>query len=227
MKSEMNIAVLLAAGNGERFGGYKQFERIGGRMVYTYPLSVLQETGIFQRVVLVLPSEKHFGLVEESVEKIVGGNTRQESSRIATEYLQKTGVVEEDLVLIHDAVRPFLTREGIFRVLDAAEKNGAATVGRYSTDTVYFAGETITLLNREKVFLAETPQVFRFGLLKKGHEAAVSDGYRTTDDISLVLRMGVKPQLVVSDWFNLKITTRRDLELFKLLLKSGIRSKLQ
>jgi len=223
----MNVAVLLAAGNGIRFGGYKQFEKIGGRMVYTYPLSVLQEMGLFKRIVIVLPSREHFNVVKENVEKIVGGETRQESSRLAVEYLRKTGLSPDSLVLVHDAVRPFLTREGVIKVLEAAKKCGAATVGRYSTDTVYFAGETIVLLDREKVFLAETPQVFRLGLLEEGHERAARDGFSATDDISLVLRIGVTPHLVESDWFNLKLTTRRDVELFNLLLKSGIRSKLR
>src|SRR5207302_8692204 len=124
----------------------------------------------------------------------------------------------DDIVLVHDAVRPFVTAEIIHDVIQAAEKYGAAIAALPAVDTVKQVertaeGAVITAtVPRERVVMAQTPQGFRFGVLKRAFDEATADGFIGTDEASLVERSGHDVAVVMGSPRNIKITTPGDLE---------------
>jgi 2-C-methyl-D-erythritol 4-phosphate cytidylyltransferase len=131
----------------------------------------------------------------------------------------------DDIVLVHDAVRPFVTAEIIHEVIEAARKYGAAIAGMPAMDTVKQVertaeGAVITAtVPRERVVMAQTPQGFRYSVLKKAFDEATSDGFLGTDEASLVERSGHQVAVVMGSPRNIKITTPADMELAEFFLK--------
>jgi 2-C-methyl-D-erythritol 4-phosphate cytidylyltransferase len=152
-----------------------------------------------------------------------GGESRQESVANA---LAAVSASADDIVLVHDAVRPFLTDEIIRDVIGAAKKYGAAITGVPATDTVKQVDRTAegaiikATIPREKIVMAQTPQGFRYGVLKKAFDEATADGFVGTDEASLVERSGHQVAVVMGSPRNMKITTPADLELAEFYLKS-------
>jgi len=164
---------------------------------------------------------------------VAGGESRQESVANALEKVPPG----TELVLVHDAVRPFVEPALIDRVLDAAAETGAAIAGLPATDTVKQVEPFIppggiqdkpagggqqsrisATLPRERIALAQTPQVFRCALLKEAVAAAQQDGFRASDEAGLVERLGHPVTVVMGSERNLKITTPADLTLARLFL---------
>jgi 2-C-methyl-D-erythritol 4-phosphate cytidylyltransferase len=161
-------------------------------------------------------------VLEKKVQLVAGGEHRQQSVANALAAIRAKS---EDLILVHDAVRPFVTREIIQEVIAAAQKYGAAIAGMPAQDTVKQVertaeGAVITAtLPRERVVMAQTPQGFRYGLLKKVFDEAAVDGFTGTDEASLVERSGHEVAVVMGSPRNIKITTPADLELAEFFLK--------
>ena len=151
-----------------------------------------------------------------------GGENRQQSVANA---LAAVSASPEDIVLVHDAVRPFVTDEIIHEVIAAVEKYGAAITGVPAVDTVKQVDRTAegaiikATIPREKIVMAQTPQGFRYGVLKKAFDEALADGFTGTDEASLVERSGHQVAVVMGSARNLKITTPADLELAEFFLK--------
>ncbi len=151
-----------------------------------------------------------------------GGEHRQQSVANA---LAAVSASAEDIVLVHDAVRPFVTDEIIHDVITAAAKYGAAIAGVPAVDTVKQVertaeGATIkATIPREKIVMAQTPQGFRYDVLKKAFDEATADGMIGTDEASLVERSGHQVGVVMGSPRNIKITTPADLELAEFFLK--------
>ena len=132
-----------------------------------------------------------------------------------------TGVeaAEDDIVLVHDAVRPFVTSQMIHDVVEAARRYGAAIVGVPAVDTVKQVERTAegalikATIPREKIVMAQTPQGFRYSVLRKAFDEAAADGFIGTDEASLVERSGQPVAVVMGSAQNIKITTPADLEL--------------
>ncbi len=150
------------------------------------------------------------------VQLVEGGEHRQQSVANALNAIQ---AAPDDVVLVHDAVRPFVDQTIIESVIQAVEKHGAAIAGMPAVETVKQVDRTAegaiitgTIL-RERVVLAQTPQGFRFGLLKKAFDEAATDGFLGTDEASLIERSGGAVQVVMGSPRNIKITTPNDLEL--------------
>jgi 2-C-methyl-D-erythritol 4-phosphate cytidylyltransferase len=168
------------------------------------------------------PEKDSKDLLEKNVQLVEGGEHRQQSVANALAAIQ---VEKDDIILVHDAVRPFVTREIIQEVIAAAQKYGAAIAGVPAVDTVKQVertaeGAVITAtLPRERVVLAQTPQGFRYGLLKKVFDEAAADGFMGTDEASLVERSGHAVAVVMGSPRNIKITTPADLELAEFFLK--------
>ena len=145
-----------------------------------------------------------------------GGENRQQSVANA---LAAVSAAAEDIVLVHDAVRPFLTDEMIYDVIAAAVKYGAAITGVPAMDTVKQVERTAegaiikATIPREKIVMAQTPQGFRYDVLKKAFDEASADGFIGTDEASLVERSGHPVAVVMGSTQNIKITTLADLEL--------------
>ena len=131
----------------------------------------------------------------------------------------------DDIVLVHDAVRPFVTAEIIHDVIEAAQKYGAAIAGMPAMDTVKQVERTAegavitTTVPRERVVLAQTPQGFCYSVLKKAFDEATADGFLGTDEASLVERSGHEVAVVMGSPRNIKITTPADMELAEFFLK--------
>ena len=130
------------------------------------------------------------------------------------------------LVAVHDAVRPFIDLETIDKVIDEAAESGAAIVGIVPVDTVKQVTRAQTskakiraTLPRERLVLAQTPQVFRYDLLVRAFESAQNDGFTGTDESSLVERLEVEVSVVLGSDRNIKITKPSDMDLARLFLE--------
>lgn len=147
---------------------------------------------------------------------VEGGEHRQDSVCNAVKALQAS---DDDVVLVHDAVRPFVDAAIIDNVIDAAAKHGAAIAGVPAVDTIKQVERTAegavitTTVPRERAVLAQTPQGFRFGLLKRAFDEATADGFVGTDEASLIERSGQDVHVVMGSPRNIKITTPGDMEL--------------
>ena len=161
-------------------------------------------------------------LSKKKVELVEGGEHRQQSVAHA---IAAVSAAPDDIVLVHDAVRPFVTEEIIHDVIKAVRKYGAAIAGMPAMDTVkqverISEGAVITAtIPRERVVMARTPQGFRYSVLKKAFDEATADGFLGTDEASLVERSGHEVAVVRGSPRNIKITTPADMELAEFFLK--------
>ncbi len=153
---------------------------------------------------------------------MAGGEHRQQSVQHA---LNAVEAASDDIVLVHDAVRPFVTAEIIQDVIAAAQKYGAAIAGLPAIDTVKQVERTSegalikATIPRASIVLAQTPQGFRYDVIKKAFDEAAADGFLGTDEASLVERAGHDVAVVMGSAKNIKITTPGDMELAEFFLK--------
>jgi 2-C-methyl-D-erythritol 4-phosphate cytidylyltransferase len=152
---------------------------------------------------------------------VAGGEHRQESVNNA---LAQISAAADDVVLVHDAVRPFVTHDMVRDVIRAAQQYGAAIAGVPAVDTVKQVERTAegavikATIPRQQVVLAQTPQGFRYDVLKKAFDEATTDGFVGTDEASLVERSGHQVAVVMGSPRNMKITTPADFELAEFYL---------
>ena len=238
----MKVAVILpAAGLGTRMGkgsaektgtSRKQFMLLEGAPILMHTVrKFVASPRVSEIVVAVREDDVEWvsGMLErgfpgKSVSVVEGGNSRQQSVGNALNSLAP----DTDLVAVHDAVRPFIEPETIEKVLDEAAETGAAIVGVPAVDTVkqVMRGTSHvrirSTLPREKLVMAQTPQVFRYELLKRAFEMARADGYTGTDESSLVERLDVEVSVVMGSDRNIKITKPGDMDLAHLFFNSEI-----
>ena len=150
------------------------------------------------------------------VRLVEGGPSRQET---VTRCLEQATAGAE-VVLVHDAVRPFIELEMIPRVIAAARQEGAAILGIPSVDTVKQVERHIILgsIPRERIVLAQTPQAFRYEIIREAYDRAMADGFQGTDDSSLAERLGYSVTVIMGSDRNIKITKPSDLPLARLYL---------
>jgi 2-C-methyl-D-erythritol 4-phosphate cytidylyltransferase len=164
--------------------------------------------------------------IAEKVELVEGGEHRQDSVANALASLK---AAPDDIVLVHDAVRPFVDDEIIGNIVREAEKHGAVIAGLPATDTIkqvdrVAEGAIITsTIPRERVVQAQTPQGFRYELIKRAFDSATADGFTGTDEASLVERLGESVWVVMGSARNIKITTPADMELAEYFLAQAQR----
>ena len=211
----------------------KQFAELGGTPILLHTLRKFANHPATSEIHVALRKNEIDGfrarletesssVVRKKINLLEGGEHRQESVANAIAALSATA---DDIVLVHDAVRPFVTDDIIQQVVDAAAKYGAAIAGMPATDTVKQVertadGALITAtVPRERVVMAQTPQGFRYDVLKKAFDEAKADGFVGTDEASLVERSGHKVAVVMGSPRNIKITTPADLELAEFYLK--------
>jgi 2-C-methyl-D-erythritol 4-phosphate cytidylyltransferase len=160
--------------------------------------------------------------LQKKVEFVVGGEHRQQSVAHA---LNAIAAAPDDIVLVHDAVRPLVTPEVIHEVIEAAKKYGAAIAGLPAVDTVKQVERTSegaiikATIPRAAVVLAQTPQGFRYSVIKKAFDEAAADGFMGTDEASLAERSGHEVAVVMGSPKNLKITTPGDMDLAEFYLR--------
>jgi 2-C-methyl-D-erythritol 4-phosphate cytidylyltransferase len=222
------VAIVPAAGTGNRMGGErsKQYLTLAGMPILVHTLKVFDECPLVDGLLVVVPSQDiefvHDTVLEPWRLKkvagvIAGGKERQDSVRAGVEALDR----ETDLVIVHDAVRPFITIELISQCIRAAREEGAITVGVPAKDTVKEVapdGRVLRTCDRSLMWLTQTPQAFRRNIIENAHRAAVRDGFRGTDDTSLVERLGIAVRMIRGEYSNIKITTPDDLILAETML---------
>lgn len=234
--------LLVAAGRGERFGTEqpKQFQEIGYRMLYEYAGHVFEAEPVIAEWWLVVPAEYRDRIVLESdaaglIDKlravVIGGSTRQQSVWLGLQAITAEAP-RCTHVLIHDAVRPFLTSRLVRETARAAVRHGAATVALPVTDTlvraipVAEAGPMMdAVVDRHQIWSVQTPQAFAIDLLVRAHEQARGREQAATDDSGLVRELGAPVALVPGNWWNIKVTVPEDLQRAELLL--AIRAQLE
>jgi 2-C-methyl-D-erythritol 4-phosphate cytidylyltransferase len=231
----MRVAVILpAAGLGTRMGkgpavqagtSRKQFMLLEGAPILIHTIRKFLLCPSVSEIVVALRAEDmdwargliHHEHPQKPVHVVEGGETRQQSVENALATLSPG----TELVAVHDAVRPFIDSELVEKVIAEAAETGAAIVGIVPVDTVkkVHKNKIRSTLPREHLVLAQTPQVFRFDLLKQAFEAARADGFTGTDESSLVERMEqVEVSVVQGSDRNIKITRPSDMELARLFL---------
>jgi len=202
----------------------KQFLALEGVPVFVHTLRKFAGADVIGEVLLAVRAEDvervAKDLENESFTKpvrlVTGGATRQETVARALAVAPPA----TEIVVVHDAVRPFVDLEMIRRVVESARKQGAAIVGIPSIDTVKQVERQIILgtIPRERIVLAQTPQAFRYTMIKEAVERAAADGFAGTDESSLVERLGYTVIVLMGSERNIKITRPSDLPLARLLL---------
>lgn len=234
----MQVFVIIpAAGLGTRMapGGAsghapKQFLELRGQPILVLTLrAFLQVDGVHHVHVAVRHNEmdrvgaqlKEHGL-STRISVVEGGDTRQESVRNA---LKQLASADDDIVLVHDAVRPLIDPATIQRTIDAVMRHQAAIVALPAVDTIKQVERTAdgaiitSTIPRERIVQAQTPQGFRFGLLRRAMQEAEADGFAGTDEASLVERLGIEVAVVPGSPKNFKITQPGDLALAEFYLQ--------
>ena len=224
------VAVIPAAGAGLRMGGAraKQFLDLDGDPILAVTLRQFQQCGAIQSVILVVPGAEVDSCREEIVGKygftkveqvLAGGPRRQDSVRIGIEASKGN----YELVLIHDGVRPIIGQELIERVVAAAKTHGAVITALPAKETVKEVdgrGIIRETRDRSRVWLAQTPQVFRYADILSAHQKAALEGWEdATDDAFLLEKMGIPVKVIEGSEDNIKVTTPHDLELARALLR--------
>jgi len=237
----MKVAVILpAAGLGTRMGrasaettgtSRKQFMLLDGSPILLHTVRKFAASDRVREIVVALRREDlewagdllRDQIRNKTVRVVEGGNSRQESVERGLAAVSP----DTELVAVHDAVRPFIDLDTIEKAIDEARDHGAAIVGIVPVDTVkqvtgaQASGAKVrSTISRERLVLAQTPQVFRYDLLKQAFEAARRDGFVGTDESSLVERLDqVEVRVVMGSDHNIKITKPADMELARLFLE--------
>lgn len=221
--------VIPAAGVGLRLGGDrpKQFQDLMGTPVLLRTVLAFQRSPLID-VIVVAARQREIQVVEDMLKthacrKVVavvrGGRHRQDSVWNALKEIAKHAA---GIVLVHDAVRPFVTEKMIMDVSMAVLRYGGALVAVRPKDTLkvsageYFADRT---LPREGAWLAQTPQAFRLSVIMDAFRRARAKGCRATDEAALLEGSGVKVKILEGSYDNIKITTPEDLDLARLIMR--------
>ena len=237
-KKPKTAAVVLAGGSGDRFGreGGKQLVEIAGRPVLTCSAESFDAVGDVGIIIIVCPEERHDEYLKRAIDPFPfvtpivmapAGPTRQESAFAGLEFVPE----EFEYVVMHDGARPLVTPELISHVIATVKGNidcDGAIVAHPAIDTLKVVEDGVIAgtPDRNVFWNAQTPQVFRAGIYRRAHAAALSDGFVGTDDSSLIERLGGRVLVVEGPRDNLKLTVPEDYELLeaavrKLYGKSG------
>ena len=227
-------AILPAAGLGTRMGVEtpKQFLELGGEPLVVFTLRRLAACAAITDFILATRADE-LSFLEDRVSKarigrparvVHGGETRQQS--VANALAQVAP--ETEIVMVHDAVRPFVTVEQLDRLIAEASERGAVILGIPAIDTVKEVkrerlpedvARITGTIPRERIVLAQTPQAFRYEILREAFARAEADGVTASDEASLVERMGQDVYVVVGSERNLKITRPADMDLARFYLE--------
>jgi len=229
-KKRFNSAVILAAGSGSRFDDSraKQFVEIDGVSVLVRSAMAFEKSSLIDEIVVVTRQADIDGcrniLKSSGISKltrvIAGGDTRQKSAKLGFDAVNPAC----DFVAIHDAARCLLTVGMIEAVMESAYVNGAAACASRAVDTVKRTNgaDMITeTVDRENLWLVQTPQVFMADMYRAASYMAEKDNVSATDDCALAERLGFKVQLVDCGRTNLKITYPEDIIIAEAILASG------
>ncbi|OHD65370.1 MAG: 2-C-methyl-D-erythritol 4-phosphate cytidylyltransferase [Spirochaetes bacterium RBG_13_51_14] len=216
---ERTYAVILAGGRGLRLNRTtpKQFLSLGGKPIIVWSLEACHSLAEIDHILAVIPEEyitqtdeiARVFHIHKLLKIIPGGSTRQESAYNALISLPFN---DEDVLIFHDAARPFIRPDTLRKCVMETKEHGASAVYVPLQDTVAEIRNDFvsTVPPRDRMYYAQTPQGFKFALIKSAHETAVRNGVTATDDVSLVLAAGYRVKMIEGEYSNFKITTDFD-----------------
>lgn len=221
-------AIIPAAGLGVRMGKSvrKQFLRLNGKSILRHTIDAFEKCGMFASLVLVAPAEDIEAASEECsdirvVSRVVaGGEKRQDSVFEGLKALD----ADVDIVVVHDGVRPFVSRRMLRQSVDAAREFGAAVTAIPVSDTVKRVnpqGFVDHAVDRDGLWRIQTPQAFQYSLLRQAMEKAAADSYYGTDEGSLIEYIGKAVKIINGSELNIKITKPEDLILGETIAAAG------
>lgn len=226
------IALVPAAGMGKRMGAdiNKQYLLLAGKPILAHTLQIFENAPFVDDILVIVPEAEIPFCREHVVERqylakvrgiVAGGAERQHS--VMNGLKAATWVSDDDVVLIHDGVRPFVSVRVLERAVEVARIHDGALVAVPVKDTIKVVTDGIVRATpaREELWQAQTPQAFRYSVIMAAHEIAAAERYLGTDDASLVEWMGKEVHIVMGDYRNIKITTPEDLVLAEALLRGA------
>ena len=225
----MVAAVIVAAGKGTRMNGDlpKQYLLLENLPILSHTLMVFESCDLIHEIVMVIPESdtaycRENVLAKISITKkiqlVSGGEKRQDSVYKGILAVDR----HSDIVVIHDGVRPFVRSGQLAAVIRGAEQFGASILGTPACDTLKEIDDSETIvktIQRDRIWLAQTPQAFQYDLIKKAHAMALRDKYQSTDDASLVEWLGAPVKIISGSRDNIKITDQEDLTIARALMK--------
>lgn len=228
----MVSAIIVSAGKGVRMNDTfrKQYMDLSGLPVVAHSVITFDKCSSIEEIFIVVPEEdidncqkKILSLLElkKEVHLVPGGVQRQDSVYNGLQAIDKN----TDTVVIHDGVRPFVQADDLMACIQGSKDFGACILGIPASDTLKRVGKSEIIkgtLTRDRIWLAQTPQAFRYDLILKAHEAAQRDGYIGTDDASLLERLGMDVKIINGSRFNIKITLKEDLAVARALFDAGL-----
>lgn len=237
MPEQSAFALVPAAGMGKRMGAAinKQYLKLAGKPIVAHTLEIFQHCQAIHGIILVTPEEEIPYCRTEVVEKynlskvltiVPGGSERQHSVLNGLIALQNFAA-HDDIVLIHDGVRPFIDDQIIEQSINVAATGVGALVAVQTKDTIKIVqeGTVVGTPERSGLWQAQTPQAFRFSQILHAHSLAAQDAFLGTDDSSLLERCGGTVRIVTGSYRNIKITTPEDLVLAEAFLKETGKGK--
>ncbi|HDP35906.1 MAG TPA: 2-C-methyl-D-erythritol 4-phosphate cytidylyltransferase [Candidatus Hydrogenedentes bacterium] len=221
--------VIPAAGMGRRLGARmpKALVKLCGRNLIARALDRLLAVEFDEPIIVIIPPgyEKEFTEALSDIPAVVslveGGDERQHSVRNGLAVLRD----DTDIVVIHDAARPFPPVRAVCIAIEAARRYGAATLATPATDTILIGdgdGFLDSTPERKRVWACQTPQVFQTDIIRRAHERAKNGKGGFTDDATLAHEAGCRVKLVDGGMINIKITTKRELAFASFLLEQGL-----
>lgn len=230
-----NSVIIVAAGSGKRMKSAiaKQYIELKGRTILSYTVETFNNSDYIDDIILVTSKDSMDYVKNEIVDKYgfdkvrcvtEGGKERQDSVYNGLKMVSN----DTDVVLIHDGVRPFVEDKYIAELESVAMEFGGCVLGTPVKDTIKVCdneGYITDTPARETLWLAQTPQCFRYDIIMKAYEEAEKNGIRGTDDSMLAERLGFKIKIVKGDYNNIKITTPEDLYMGEVILENIIKNR--
>jgi len=221
-------AILLAAGISTRMSGIdKIIAPINGIPTFWYPLKTLIDSNLIDQISIIV-SESNISQIQrylldwnfsKTIRVLIGGQFRQDSVRVGMNSLN-----DSDIIVIHDAARPFITNTMLIQGLKEVKITGSSTVAIKTTDSIKMISKenfSIKSLDRSKIWQIQTPQFFMKNILQKSYQKTLTSKEIFTDDTSLVESQGYQTKIIEGLKTNIKITTKEDLILAETILKLG------
>ena len=222
-----NYAIILGAGSGNRFGSFKQVEKINKKPVYLYSLDVFINTGLFSSIFLVVP-KKLIKLINEQLQSpkyknviiCEGGSSRSQSVHNAFSKISE----ENSKIFIHDAVRPLIDEKLVLELQRFSKNRKATVLAKKITETVKSVKKAKLefTVDRDNLWIAETPQVFDSIVMKEVYEKKLPIIHKYTDESAIVEDCGINVDVFENKSVNTKITSKEDLEMISKLLTKDI-----
>lgn len=222
------FTIIPSGGTGKRVNSSlpKQYIKFNGKELIAYTLEVFQNCELIDEIVISAQMD-YLELVKEIREKysftklksiVEGGEERQNSVFNALLSLKAS---DEDLIIVHDAVRPLLPNDVLLNAINVAKQFGSAVVAIKAKDTLIQGNDSvISYVNRSEYYYAQTPQVFKYKILLEAIKNAEKEKFTGTDESMLVHRMGNEIKIVDGSSLNFKITNTDDIKLFQIITRT-------